>query len=111
MQSDDTAKATDAICDEPPSRRTSGDRRQGAFAMTRRAFTLIELLVTIAIIGVLIGLIIPTMASALGSASRVACQANLRSIGQAMAMYLQDGDGLLPCAYREPDVAAGERKP
>lgn len=53
-------------------------------------FTLIELLVVIAIIAVLISILLPTLAKARAIADSVACSANLRSAGQAMAEYAQE---------------------
>jgi prepilin-type N-terminal cleavage/methylation domain-containing protein len=79
--------------------------------VNRRAFTLIELLVVIGVVAVLIGLLAPALAAAVGTARRVACQVNLRSIGQAMTMYLDAGDGMLPYAWRDADVADGVAGP
>gem|GEM_PF-1214122 len=50
----------------------------------RRGFTITELLVSIAIVGVLLGLILPAVARSRESARRVQCVNNLRQVGVAM---------------------------
>jgi prepilin-type N-terminal cleavage/methylation domain-containing protein/prepilin-type processing-associated H-X9-DG protein len=59
-------------------------------------FTLIELLVVIAIIALLAAILFPVFAQAREKARQASCQSNLRQIGLAFQMYLQDYDGLLP---------------
>ena len=61
-----------------------------------RAFTLIELLVVVAIISILAAILFPVFARARENARRASCLSNLKQMGLAMMMYVQDYDETYP---------------
>lgn len=63
---------------------------------SRSGFTLIEILVVIAILAVLAGILFPVLAAARERGRIATCQSNLRQIGIALGMYLQDWDEYYP---------------
>jgi prepilin-type N-terminal cleavage/methylation domain-containing protein/prepilin-type processing-associated H-X9-DG protein len=68
-------------------------------------FTLIELLVVIAIIGILIGLVIPSMSKARAISKKTVCKANLHSVAMSFSEYIQtEGHGKFPEACIMPTV-------
>ncbi len=65
-------------------------------SMKSKGFTLIELLVVVAIIGMLAAFLIPAVSRAREGARRAACANNLRQIGYAWHMWLDDHNGCFP---------------
>jgi prepilin-type N-terminal cleavage/methylation domain-containing protein len=62
----------------------------------RRAFTLIELLVVIATIGIMAALAVPVFNGVLERARAAKDLSNLRQIGVATQMYMNDNNGVFP---------------
>ncbi|MEQ8765437.1 MAG: prepilin-type N-terminal cleavage/methylation domain-containing protein [Planctomycetota bacterium] len=64
--------------------------------MKNSGFTLIELLIVIGIIGLLIGVALPTYTSFQDRAKVTMCQKNLQEIGNSLELYKQDHGGKWP---------------
>ncbi|HET6442452.1 MAG TPA: prepilin-type N-terminal cleavage/methylation domain-containing protein [Phycisphaerae bacterium] len=75
----------------------------------RQGFTLVELLVVLAIIGLLMGLLVPAVFAVFEVANRTACASNLRQIGIATSLYLKDNDGWFFPLYTPPSADASGR--
>jgi len=62
----------------------------------RPGFTLVELLVVIAIIGILMALMMPSIARAKAKANQISCLNNMRQLTLAATMYANDHDEEFP---------------
>ena len=74
-----------------PPFRVDRDRPRGV-----QGFTLIELLVVISIIALLIAILLPALSGARKSSRRLKCETHLRTLGQAMQMYADYYDDVVP---------------
>ncbi|MDY6912876.1 MAG: type II secretion system protein [Planctomycetota bacterium] len=72
--------------------------------MRRGGFTLVELLIVIGIISLLAALTVPSLNQAKVVARRVACRGNLRAVGVAFRMYLDESDDIMPVAAQMPSL-------
>lgn len=65
--------------------------------------TLVELLIVIAVVGLLIGLLLPALSNARRGAKTTVCTSNLRSMGQARALYATDQKDAAASLSWQPD--------
>jgi prepilin-type N-terminal cleavage/methylation domain-containing protein/prepilin-type processing-associated H-X9-DG protein len=73
------------------------------FANRRAGFTLIELLTVIAIIGLLVGLVLPALSRARRQAKTTTCSTHLRTLGQGISIYANEYVDLL-VPHRMPKI-------
>ena len=79
-------------------RRAAGEARDG--------FTLIELLVVIAIIAILAGMLLPALSRAKETGKRISCVNNMRQVGLAAIMFVDDNEGKYPARQLGTDPGA-----
>jgi prepilin-type processing-associated H-X9-DG protein/prepilin-type N-terminal cleavage/methylation domain-containing protein len=68
---------------QPPKRQTA-------------AFTLIEILIVLAIIGILAAILLPVLGNVREGARRATCSSNLKQIGLAARLYMNDSNSIYP---------------
>ena len=73
--------------------------------MKRKGFTLIELLVVIGIIALLVSILMPALSRAKELAKRTVCSANLKGIGNATVIYMNENDGRAMKAWKTDGAA------
>ena len=66
------------------------------FTQIKKGFTLIELLVVIAIIAILAAILFPVFAQAREKARQASCLSNLKNIGMAVMLYVDDNHETFP---------------
>lgn len=70
----------------------------------RTAFTLIEVLVVMAVIAILASLLLPGLNGSKAGSLRIQCVSNLRQMGVATDLYVDDSAGYYPIAYCDAQV-------
>jgi len=73
-----------------PRKSDSSRRTRTSVSGDRPAFTLLELLVVVGIIALLVGILLPALATARAEGMKAKCLGNLHALGQAFAAYSVD---------------------
>ncbi len=87
------ARGAGAMATGSAAPRRSSPLQPGA---TRPAFSLVELLIVLAILSLLAGILFPVLAQGREKARQTTCLSNMKQLGLAAELYLQDWDGGFP---------------
>ena len=83
-----------------------GAKRQELGELSGKVFTLVELLIVIAIIGILLSLLLPSLSQAREKAKQVYCLSNGKSIQGAMMLHAKNYDGVFAHNFKVIDGIA-----
>ncbi len=75
-----------------------------------QGFALMELLITIAILGILAGIIMPVISAAKNKSQQIVCANNLRQMYLALEQYANDNNGLLPRSNNSSSSGDGTKE-
>ncbi|MCM8538470.1 MAG: hypothetical protein NE334_21175 [Lentisphaeraceae bacterium] len=70
--------------------------------MRKNKFTSVELLVVLAILGLLMSLLLPSLKKPRGMAKQAVCLSNQKQIAVALSLYYSENDQLFPYGIRTP---------
>ncbi|MCM8524912.1 MAG: type II secretion system GspH family protein, partial [Lentisphaeraceae bacterium] len=70
-------------------------------AYNRFKFTLLELLIVVAIIGILVSILLPSLTKAREIAKLTVCMSNQSQINKRIVLYSKKGDGAIPPYHRD----------
>lgn len=91
-------------------RGTSHGHATGLRAARLRGFSIVEMLAVIGVIAVLLAILLPALGAARRNSLWAQSQANLRTVGQLLTLYIQDNrDVIAPTAFdHRPSAAPGK---
>ena len=74
-----------------------------------KKFTLLELLIVIAIIGILVSILLPSLSKAKAAAHIAVCMSNMKQLGIATQSYIKQNNGFFPIDYNHSGTYTGPK--